>query len=180
MYIDITKKIYDKMRTHQFVMSVMGTFDQELLRAFIKMTERKLESLEADDAIKRKIFHFVVECAQNLCNNDSKDENSKNNLFLIGKDKNNYIIHLGCVYSSTESIKIKEIIDSVNALETSEVRSTFYKVLASTEFARQNHFLMSILDLAKRTKDKICYEVFSIDDKSDFFSFNTTIAGATN
>jgi len=180
MFIDLTKNIYDKMFTHQFLMSVMGSFDQELLRSFVKITEKKLESLDADESIKKRIFHFVVECAQNLCNADVGERDCRNNLFLIGKNGENYIIHLGTVYTKAESKHISEVIDSVNRLDTAEIRDKFYKELASKEFARQNHFLLSLLDLSKRTRDKVNYQVFSIDEQNDFFSFNTSITSVTD
>jgi hypothetical protein len=85
MYIELTKEIQRQMSSHQFVVSVMGTLNQEFLRSLIRMTDNKLTSLDISQSIKKRIFHFVVECAQNLCKPAEHENQEINSLFLIGK-----------------------------------------------------------------------------------------------
>lgn len=165
------------MFSHQFVMSVMGTLDQDLLKSLIRVTEKKLEDLEADEVIRKKIFHFVVECAQNLCNAEPEN-NRENNLFLIGKKGSEYVVFLGTMYSKIQSAQITDLINSVNKLEKAEVRDKFYAELATKNYAGQNHLLMSVLDMARRSRQKINYEIFPVNNELDFLSFNTSITSA--
>ena len=176
MNIDLTKKIYDKMVTHQFVMSIMGSFNQGLLLSLLNITDKKLSSLEIDTTIKKKIFHFMIECAQNLSKLEQNDEFTGDNIFLIGKNNDQYTVHLGSVMKTAETDNIQKLLDTVNGLETDEVKTKFYSELVTKELANQNPLLMSLLDISKKTKEKIHYEVIRIDEANTFLSFNTTIS----
>jgi len=177
MYIDLTKIIYDKMAGGQFVMAVIGNLNQELLKSLMKIAEKKLDSLATGDSIKKKLFHFMVECTQSLCKINCDKVYGENKLFLIGKQAEYYVIYVGAVFSKNQTEKVREVIDVVNKLEWSEVKSQFYNELSDKEFGSQNHLLMSLLDMSKRTKEKIQYDVKSIDSINNFLSFKTVIPG---
>ena len=176
MNIDLTKKIYDKMVTHQFVMSIMGSFNQSLLLSLLNITDKKLTSLEIDSNIKKKIFHFMVECAQNLSKIEQNDEFTGDNIFLIGKNNDQYVVHIGSVMKRSETDNIQRLIKIVNDLETVEVKSKFYSELITKELVNQNSLFMSMLDISKKTKEKIDYELIQIDEENTFLSFKTTIS----
>jgi|GEM_PF-4638200 len=176
MNIDITKSIYDKMVAQQFVMSIMGSFNQGLLLSLLNITDKKLSSLEIDTTIKKKIFHFMIECAQNLSRIEQNDAFTGDNIFLIGKSNNEYTVHLGSVMKNSERDNIHELLSIVNKLETEEVKAKFYSELVTKELANQNSLLMSLLDISKKTKEKINCEWVQIDEENTFLSFKTTIS----
>lgn len=176
MEISLAKKIYDEMVTHQFVVSIMGNFDQELLLSMLKMTDKKLSSMEIDQSIKKRIFHFMIECAQNLSRVEKADEFMNNSIFLIGKNNDDYIVHLGSVIKSSELRGIIAMIEKVNSIDTEEIKTQYYNELTSTELVKNNSFLISLLGISKRMKDKINYEVIKIDNNNNFLSFKSTIS----
>lgn len=176
MEIALAKKIYDDMVTHQFVVSIMGNFDQELLLSMLKMTDKKLTSMEIDHSIKKKIFHFMIECAQNLSRIEKTSEFVNNSIFLIGKNNDDYIVHLGSVIKSSEMASITAMIEKVNSIDTEEIKTQFYNELTNTEMVKNNSFLLSLLGISKRMKDKINYELIKIDDNNNFLSFKSTIS----
>ncbi|WP_317898000.1 DUF6272 family protein [Aurantibacillus circumpalustris] len=176
MNIDLTKNIYDRMVSQQFVMSIMGSFNQSLLLSLLNITDKKLSSLEIDGSIKKKIFHFMIECAQNLSRIEQSNDLAGDNIFLIGKNNDQYTVHLGTSMKSSETSKIQELLNIVNSLETEEVKTKFYSELVTKELVNQNPLLMSLLDISKKTKEKINYELIQIDEHSTFLSFKTTIS----
>ena len=164
------------MVTHQFVMSIMGNFNQGLLLSLLNITDKKLSSLEIDSSIKKKIFHFMIECAQNLSRIEQNNEFTGDNIFLIGKNNDQYTVHLGSVMKRSQTDNIQKLLDIVNSLETEEVKTKFYSELITKELANQNPLLMSLLDISKKTKEKINYELIQIDEENTFLSFKTTIS----
>lgn len=175
MYIELTKNIYNKMISHQFVLSVMGNFNQDFLRSIIRMTEKRLESFDIGDSTKRRIFHFMVECAQNLCKYDEQCVGRENNLFLIGKRNNEYVIYLGCVCGNEETTEVKKVVDLVNTMQLTEVKDKFYNEM-TTGNSLSNALLLSVLDITKRTKEKINYEIISVNGNDNFLCFKTSIS----
>lgn len=175
MYIELTKKIHEQMASHQFVVSIMGNFNQEFLKSLIKMTDNKLTTLDINESIKKRIFHFMVECAQNICRSDDKEIATGNSLFLIGKKEEEYKVYLGSIFDNQSTDAIIDTVNEVNALTIPELKDKFYDEMKKKE-VRKNHLLMSLLDLSKRTKEKISYEEFSIDSNTKFLSFQITLS----
>ena len=176
MNIDLTKNIYDKMVSQKFVVSIMGFFDQQdLLLSLINLTEKKLTGLEVQDSIKKKIFHFMVECSQNLLKIEKNSKGSDNNLFLISHEGNDYSVYLGSIVDRESVAPILETISRVNTIDKSEIKRKYYEELASKEIVNQNLVLLSMLSIAKKTKKQIDFELIDISESKCFLSFKMTI-----
>jgi hypothetical protein len=175
MNIDITKNIYDKMVTHRFVISIIVFFDQELLLSLIQLTDKKLSSLEVNSTIKKKIFHFMVECSQNLLKVEKDVQDPYNNIFLIGQEGDNYIVYLGSNVSKKRVEPVLETIEKVNGIEESDIKKKYYEELTSMEIINQDFLLLSMLSISKKNKKKIDYDLIDIDSENCFLSFKTLI-----
>lgn len=176
MQLDLIKKINDKMISHQFVVSYMGNFNQDLLKSLINITEKKLKHIEEVPSVKNKIFHFMIECVQNICRVEEENELSNNFLFLIGKYNNNYVIHSGGMFSINETQTLINQINFVNGLNNEEVKEKYYDELKQKQKDKESMLLMSLLDISKRNKSKIEYAIHEINDFSNFLSFKTIIS----
>ncbi len=174
MYIELTKKIHEQMASHQFVVSIMGNFNQDFLKSLIKMTDNKLTTLDINESLKKRIFHFMVECAQNICRSDDKDLQDGNSLFLIGKKGEEYSVFLGSVFDNGTIQTITALVDEVNAMTAPELKEKFYDEM--TKKTPQNPLLMSLLGLSRRTKEKVRYETFPAGDTNTFLSFQITLS----
>jgi hypothetical protein len=164
------------MVSHQFVVSIMGNIDQELLLSLINITDKKLTKMEVERSMKKKIFHFMIECAQNLSKIEKPDNIKNNSIFLIGKKNDDYMVYLGSILSKEELSKIVSVVDEVNNIETEEIKANYYKELTENNIDKMNPFFMSMLSISKRMKEKINFDVIPVDEKNQFLSFNTTIS----
>ena len=174
MYIELTKKIHEQMASHQFVVSIMGNFNQEFLKSLIKMTDNKLTTLDINETIKKRIFHFMVECAQNICKSDDTDYVTANSIFLIGKKNDDYSVYLGSVLDNQSTAIIIDTVNQVNLLTAPELKEKFYHEMKKD--LQKDQLLMSLIDLSKRTKEKIQYEEFPMDETTRFLSFRITLS----
>jgi hypothetical protein len=175
MDIAITKGIYDKMVSHQFVVSIMGLFDQELLLSLINITDKKLSNLEVQGSIKKKIFHFMIECSQNLLKVEKTNPHAHNNIFLIGQEGDDYTVYLGSAISKKNLVPVLETIEHVNTIEAIDIKKKYYDELTSNEFVDQNFLLLSLLSISKKTRKKIDYDLIHIDEQSSFLYFKMTM-----
>lgn len=176
MNIELTKKIHEQMVSHQFVFSVLGNMDQEFLKSIIKITDSKLTNLDVDKTMKNRIFHFMVECTQNLCKTESESKNANNSLFLIGKNGDSYIVHLGSIFSKKQTGYTIELVEKVNGFDTQDVKDKFFNEISAKEKSKENQMLLSLLSISKRIKEKILYDVFPVNDSVDFLSFKISIS----
>lgn len=176
MNADLTKTIYDKMVSHHFLISIMGFVDQQdLLLSLINLTEKKLNGLDVQASIKKKIFHFMVECSQNLLKIEKSNNDSDNNIFLIEQEGDNYSVYLGSMVSEKNADNIIKTVSIVNQIEESDIKKKYYDELISKESVNQNILLLSMLSIAKKTKKKIDYELINLNKNNCFLSFKITL-----
>jgi hypothetical protein len=178
MYIDVSRNIYEKMLSQQFVLSMLGTLNHEMLCSIINVTEKKLDAYEVGKLSKKRIFHFMIECAENIHRIDGCNVKTDRNLLLIGKHNNEYAIYIGCICDLIESREIRLLIDEVNSLDRAEIKEKFYAELISNNNYKKKALLLSLLDISKRTREKIGYEIIEVSNNECFLCFRTFIAAA--
>lgn len=175
MNIELPKRIHEQMVSHQFVVSIMGHLNQEFLKSIIKITDVKLSKLDIAASMKNRIFHFMVECTQNLCKSENK-EMSNHSLFLIGKNDNDYSVFLGSIFNKRDTENIIDLIEKVNNFNTQDIKDKFYDEISINEDSKRNQMLLSLLSISKRTKERISYDHFEIDEANNFLSFKIVIS----
>jgi hypothetical protein len=67
------------------------------------------------------------------------------------------------------------MVDHVNDLKAPELKERLYDEMAKND-TQENRLLMSLLDITKRTKEKIHYEQTRISDTASFLSFRITLS----
>ena len=175
MEIEITKRIYDKMVSHKFVVSIIGFFDQELLLSLINITDKKLSGLDVQQSLKKRIFHFMVECSQNLLKIERNTEHLHNNIFLIAQEDESYSVYLGSVVRKELLQPVLSVVEEVNTFDSAEIKRKYYEELTSSDVAQENMLLLSMLSISKRTREKINYDLIPVDDANCFLAFKITL-----
>ena len=65
MMLDIYD-FYDKMERNHILLSFKGDITSELLTSILQIMESKLENLQEEPKVKKKVYNVLVECLQNL------------------------------------------------------------------------------------------------------------------
>src|SRR5688572_32858163 len=99
MMLDIYD-FYDKMERNNIMLSFKGDITSELLTSILQIMESKLDNMQEEPKIKKKVYNVLVECLQNLYHHmDEMDfpssDRSRSAIFMIGKVDNQYNIITG-------------------------------------------------------------------------------------
>src|SRR5262249_7883261 len=70
--IDRVYDLYDNLEKHRIMLSFKGDLSPELVSALLGLVERKMEGIEKDQRIRKKVFNVVMECLQNLYHHNSR------------------------------------------------------------------------------------------------------------
>lgn len=176
--LDFVSKIRDKMKSHNFMLSYRGNFSQDITKALLSVSEKQLDSDGTDSSVKRKVFNVMVECLQNVAKHTSEDNEYTENysaLFMLGRSDTDYIIYSGNVIDNKNVDELKEKITHVNSMDKDELKE-FYKMIISTgELSEKAGAGLGLLDIAKKSGNKLDYDFQPIDDKKSFFSLRTYV-----
>ncbi len=170
---------YDKMERNHILLSFKGDITPELLTSILEIMESKLENLQEEPKIKKKVYNVLVECLQNLYHHmdevDLSTDKSRSAIFMIGKTENRYTIITGN-YIRVENVQgLDERLKEINTLSQDQLKEYYKKVLSNGEMSAKGGGGLGMIDIARKTGEKLSYSFMPIDDKHSFFSLNIKI-----
>ena len=172
---------YDKMERNNIMLSFKGDITSELLTSILQIMESKLDNLQEEPKVKKKVYNVLVECLQNLYHhmdevNEEEDPRVKSAIFMIGKMDGYYDIITGN-YINTENIpSFKKRLDEVNSLDKEGLKDYYKEVLNNGTMSLKGGGGLGMIDIARKSGQKLNYNFMSVDEKYSFFSLNIKIS----
>ncbi len=172
--------IYDKMERNNILLSFKGDITSELLTSILTIMENKMENMQEEPKMKKKVYNVLVECLQNLYHHmddvaDAAGDVNRSAIFMIGKVNNAYTITTGNYILSENVNGLRGRLDEVNALTKEELKEYYKKVLNNGEMSLKGGGGLGMIDIARKTGEKLEYNFLEIDNKVSFFTLNIKI-----
>jgi len=172
---------YDKMERNHILLSFKGDITSELLTSILQIMESKLENLQEEPKIKKKVYNVLVECLQNLYHHmdevdKSQSDKTRSAIFMIGKLNNQYTIITGN-YIRVENVSgLDARLREINTMTQEQLKEYYKKVLANGEMSAKGGGGLGMIDIARKTGEKLNFAFMPIDNKYSFFSLNIKIS----
>lgn len=183
MILDIYD-FYDKMERNHILLSFKGDITSELLTSILQIMESKLENLQEEPKVKKKVYNVLVECLQNLYHHMDEVEPEKvatpdktrSAIFMIGKNASVYTIITGN-YIRNENVKVlQDRLEEINTMDQEQIKEYYKKILANGEISEKGGGGLGMVDIARKTGKKLNFSFMPIDIKYSFFSLNIKIS----
>ncbi len=173
---------YRRMEDEHVILSFKGEFSAELLTSILHLMESKMVELEIPLQMKKRVFNVLVECFQNLYhhievpNGEPELHASRNAVLVMVKYVNRKIMVLTGNYIPKESMAdLKRKLILVNKLDEKELRELYQQRLLNNSVSLQGTAGLGIIDIARKSKNKLGYEFIGINDDYSFFCLNIVI-----
>ncbi len=174
---------YDKMERNNIMLSFKGDITSELLTSILQIMESKLDNMQEEPKVKRKVYNVLVECLQNLYHHmdevdqsDATSDSGRSAIFMIGRVDNQYNIITGN-YIKVDNVEIlRGRIDKINSLSKDELKEYYKEVLNNGEMSQKGGGGLGFIDIARKSGEKLSYNFLNVDNKYSFFSLNIKIA----
>ena len=166
---------YKKMEHNDVMLSFKGDVTSNMLDSMLHIMESKLEDMGEESKVKKKVYNILVECLQNLYHHrdemrrPGKEEESAA-VFMIGKSDNEYNVITGNYIKNDRIEKLKQRIDQVNSLDRDGLKQLYKEVLNNPERSEKGGGGLGIIDIARKSGNKLGYDFMKVDDTYSFFS----------
>ncbi len=172
---------YDKMERNNILLSFKGDVTSDLLTSILQIMESKMDNLQEDSKTKKKVYNVLVECLQNLYHHmddtaTDTAEGQRSAIFMIGKMDNMYNVITGNYIYNENVPGLKKRLDDVNSLSKEELKEYYKQILNNGEMSLKGGGGLGMIDIARKTGQKLHYNFMPIDDKISFFSLNIKIS----
>jgi hypothetical protein len=169
------------MEKNNILLSFKGDVTSELLTSILQIMENKMDNMQEEPKMKKKVYNVLVECLQNLYHHmddvaDAAGDINRSAIFMIGKLNSAYTITTGNYIANENVHGLKNRLDEVNALTKEELKEYYKKVLNNGEMSLKGGGGLGMIDIARKTGEKLDYNFLEIDNKVSFFTLNIKVS----
>ncbi len=174
-------ELYQTMERENILLSFKGVVTSDLLTSVLSIMESKMDYMEESPKTKKKVFNVLVECLQNLYHHiDSEDVDknqieAKSALFMIAKRNDQFVIQTGNYIERENGEELKRRIDTINSMDRDELKNYYQEVLNNGNMSDKGTAGLGMIDIARKSGNKLDYQFLPINDQSSFFCLNIKI-----
>jgi hypothetical protein len=170
--------MYKQMENEEIILAFRGNISEELLTSVFQIIETRMDMSPAELRLKKKVNNILVECLQNVYHHmeDFTEEEKKNNdtgsaMFLVCKDgTGSYRIVTGNYILNSNVMKLQNRIDEINSMSKEELKTHYLESLTKTELSTKGGAGLGMIDMARKSGQKLDYRFDPLNDRISFFS----------
>lgn len=170
----------EKMNKHNFIFSYRGKMSHGIAKNLLSLTEKKISALNEDGSIKKKIFGVMINCLQTICSNDESIELNQETLFMINKTETGYTIVNGIHLKPSHSIILRTMLDEINQMSNESLSELRKEKLIDLKSINDSFSIdevtLSLINIAKKSGEKINYQIENVESDKDFLSLQIHIS----
>ncbi len=178
---------YKKMNEGEVLLAYKGSITTDLITNVLEVIESKLEDIRTASAVRKKIYNVLVESLQNLFHHIDdipelvKDEfDARFGVLVVAKEEGMYRISTGNFVRTGKVKQLREKIDKINSLSKEELKDMYKFVLNHQKLSSKGGGGLGLIDIAKKTGNKLDYVFHNYNDEFDFFNLNVYISESKN
>ncbi|MCS6904378.1 MAG: SiaB family protein kinase [Bacteroidia bacterium] len=180
----MTYSYYKNMQVNNIIFVYQGEVTAELVSSILHMMENKLDGDGEDKKIKKKVFNVMVECLQNVYHHldtlevsvDDTEVNDRTALLMIGKEEKDYYVITGNHVLNERVAALRSRLEKVNSCDKNELKNLYQSILNDGELSEKGTAGLGMIDIARKSGQKLGYDFHPVSDKYSFFSLEAKIA----
>jgi len=173
--MDLTSQIRDKMMKERLMFVYRGVVTNENSVPLLMLLEKEMENAEFGFVGRKRLFMFVLESLQNVSRHSDRNDLANMSMVVYSKSDGGYTVTTGNVISTANILDLKRKLDEINHLETGEIRNVYRQMLSNSEFSTKGGAGLGLIEMAKKTGNKLDYDFLELDDINSYFILSKTV-----
>ena len=179
-FLEFVYEFYKSMKAHEITLVYEGEITHQITKAFTSLTESNMAKEDEPGTVKRKVFHVMVECLQNISKHaDDFTANdylfSGRGIFLVSKGDDEYSVTTGNAVDNDRIESLTEMLDTINKLDKEELKTLYKKQMKEGRLSDKGGAGLGFIDIKRKTGKELEYHFLPISDDTSFFLLTSTI-----
>ena len=178
-------ELYQTMERENILLSFKGVVTSDLLTSVLSIMESKMDYMDESPKTKKKVFNVLVECLQNLYHHiddgaESVERNierieAKSALFMIAKKDDQFVISTGNYIDNESARQLEDRLKTINGMDKDELKLYYQEVLNNGSVSDKGTAGLGMIDIARKSGNKLEYQFLPVSDTNSFFCLNIKI-----
>ena len=166
-----TKDFDKRIKASDVLMVYKGDFGKDSIMPIINIIEEKMK---AENEVGPKAFFLIlVELLQNVSRHNIQENGFKDGIFMITEaEDNQYWTSVGNIVDTETMELLKGKLDSLNAMDAMDLKKAYKKTLREGSFSDKGGAGLGLIEIARKSSDKLGYSFDDMGDGKHFFTFN--------
>jgi len=156
-----------------------GSFTTKVTDTILALTESNLQNENVEKKIRKRVFFIIVEGLQNVTRHQSSADSDElagyPGLFVVQYKPDGYYITTGNLIKTTHEKNITKLINKINNLNKEELKKYSLEKLGEGEFSDKGGAGLGLIEIARKSGNKLVYEFDKINDDYSFFYMHSKI-----
>jgi hypothetical protein len=181
MGFDIEYYFTDQAKKN-IILYYKGNVDSDVINHVLDTVEDKMVQGNEQAKLRKKVYNVLVESLQNLYHHvdrvpdDFEDQTSeKFGLLIVEKVDNGYKIITGNFVHADNIEKLEEKIKRINRSSHEEIKELYKFILNHQRISAKGGGGLGLVDIARKTGNKLDYTFKQYNDKYSFFYLNILV-----
>ena len=168
--------------TGDIVLSYKGNIDSNVINHVLDTVESKMVEVNEQSKLRKKVYNVLVESLQNLYHHvdpvpaDFEDQSSERfGLLIVKKIEGGYKITTGNFVDTDHIEKLEEKIKRINRSSQEEIKELYKFILNHQKISQKGGGGLGLVDIARKTGNKLDYSLKKYNDKHSFFYMNILV-----
>ncbi len=173
---------FREMEDNKMMLQFKGEVTSQIIEMFLSSTEQKLEEQQIKTSVRKRIFNILVECLQNLYHHTHRNlsmpdgSDPKSAMIQLYMRPDAYIIESGNFIQDKNIPPLKKRLDSINKMSRDELRNFYKQKLNEEKDLEAKGADLGMIDIARKSGNKIDYSFENIADGISFFNMKVNIS----
>jgi hypothetical protein len=144
------------------------------------LAETNVKNTVDQTSLRNRIYFIMVEGLQNVTKHGEESVDSENTgLFAIQKNKDKYFVTTGNIIKKENEILLRPKLEQINLLEKDELSHLHKEILISGEISDKGGAGLGLIEMARKSGNRLLYDFKPVDENETFFYFRTEIPNQT-
>ncbi len=170
--------VFEAMRVNSIEYVYIGEFTPSITDSILSLAELNLETGDDSVKLKKRVYFILVEGLQNVTRHQQYEEYhaKSSGMLLIQRFDDNFVITTANYIRNSEIAQLKQYLDKINSLNKEELKDLYRKALADQRISPKGGAGLGLIEIARKSGNKLRYSFERIDDDYSIFYFQTKIS----
>ncbi|HKK42404.1 MAG TPA: SiaB family protein kinase [Bacteroidales bacterium] len=173
---------FSDLSDRDVILFYKGNVDSDVINQILDSVEEKMVAISEQPKLRKRVYNVLVESLQNLYHHvdrvpeDFEDQTSeKFGLLLVKKVSGGYKITTGNFINTANIEKLEEKIKRINRSSHEEIKELYKFILNHQRISAKGGGGLGLVDIVRKTGNKLVYEFKQYSDKYSFFYLNILV-----
>ncbi len=153
-----------------------GIFNPDLTDKILSLAETNMNLTKESSRTQKRVYFVMVESLQNITRHQDIHQAEENHAFFVVQNKNGlYELSSGNVIEKPQMNELKKRIDKINSLSANDLKEYYRDVLNNTGMSEKGGAGLGLIEMARRSGNKLSYDFENINDKLSYFYFKSKV-----